>query len=83
MGSPTKPHARGWRLTLETSRSSIKKVGCSSLNPVHGSTRRISYEDSRGTQVSNFWDDIYYVKRPGYPTQKPIELLERIIKAEQ
>ena len=72
---------RGWRLTLEN----LKKLDQEGrlFFPKSGTRiyKKNFLEDSRGTQVSNFWDDIYYVKRPGYPTQKPIELLERIIKA--
>ena len=70
---------RGWRLTLEN----LKKLDQEGrlFFPKSGTRiyKKNFLEDSRA--VSNFWDDIYYVKRPGYPTQKPIELLERIIKA--
>lgn len=50
-------------------------------------TRRIYLEDSSGVPISDVWDDIAnfqtIVNSPeivGYPTQKPIRLLERIIK---
>ncbi len=43
-------------------------------------------DDKEGTLISDVWDDIEVVhsqskERLGYPTQKPVALLERIIKA--
>ena len=43
-------------------------------------------DESNGTQVDTVWDDIRAInsqakERVGYPTQKPLALLERIIKA--
>ena len=43
-------------------------------------------DEQKGTPASSFWDDIPPVQaqaaeRLGYPTQKPLALLERIIKA--
>ena len=43
-------------------------------------------DDTEGTPLGNVWDDIYPVnsqaaERLGYPTQKPVALLERIIQA--
>ncbi len=43
-------------------------------------------DESKGTQVDTVWDDIPAInsqakERVGYPTQKPLALLERIIKA--
>ena len=46
--------------------------------------KKIYAEDSKGTPVQNFWNDIHPVtRREGrtYPTQKPINLLKRIIKS--
>lgn len=46
--------------------------------------RRKYLKDYEGLALSNFWEDINNVsgnERTGYPTQKPLELLERIIKA--
>lgn len=42
--------------------------------------------DSKGPPIQNFWDDIYPITRSEqnkrhYPTQKPIKLLERIVRA--
>lgn len=44
------------------------------------------YDEVKGTAIGNLWDDINYInqvanERLDYPTQKPEELLERIIKA--
>lgn len=41
-------------------------------------------DEQEGVPIDDFWEDIDYVKggeRQGYPTQKPQELLERIINA--
>ena len=43
-------------------------------------------DESQGTKVQNLWDDINPIsananERLGYPTQKPVQLLERIISA--
>ena len=43
-------------------------------------------KDSKGSLVTDFWDDLVNMggtskERVGYPTQKPLALLERIIKA--
>ena len=46
--------------------------------------KKIYIEDSKGVPVQNFWNDIHPVtRREGrvYPTQKPINLLKRIIKS--
>ena len=51
-------------------------------------TPRVKFylDDSKGKAVSDIWDDISYLvgsskERTEYPTQKPLALLERIIKA--
>jgi len=48
-------------------------------------TRSVDYHPE-GTPVNSWWDDIrplinWHEERLGYPTQKPLALLERIIKA--
>ena len=48
--------------------------------------RKIYLDDSRGVPVPDLWDDIGALtgknnERVGYPTQKPLALYERIIKA--
>ena len=52
-----------------------------------GRLRRKSFVDElKGMPIQNLWDDIKQIgshakERTGYPTQKPLALLERIIKA--
>jgi hypothetical protein len=53
--------------------------------PKNGATPRLKYylEQSPGVPLGEIWDDIKLVQGKesiGYPTQKPIALLERIIK---
>jgi len=48
-------------------------------------SRKLEYR-KEGTPVNDWWNDIkplinWSVERTGYPTQKPLKLLERIIKA--
>lgn len=47
---------------------------------------KVYLDEYPGTPVANFWPDIAYVagnskERTGYPTQKPLKLLDRIIRA--
>ena len=53
-----------------------------------GSERRLYLDEGKGTPVLSWWTDIkgfgtvtQSKERTGYPTQKPIALIERIIKA--
>ena len=48
--------------------------------------KKIYLEDNKGVPVQNFWDDVYNISRSEsnkrkYPTQKPLKLLERIVKS--
>jgi len=48
--------------------------------------KKIYSHESKGVPVQNLWDDVYFISRSEknkrkYPTQKPLKLLERIIKA--
>lgn len=50
-----------------------------------GGTRSVEY-NPKGTPVNNWWNDIkplinWHKERTGYPTQKPLALLDRIINA--
>ena len=56
------------------------------VNPTKGGRRRIYLDDTKGDIVDSTWVDIPPVnpvakERVGYPTQKPLALLERILKA--
>ena len=48
--------------------------------------KKIYSHESKGVPVQNLWDDVYFISRSEknkrkYPTQKPLKLLQRIIKA--
>ena len=47
--------------------------------------RRVYLDETQGRPVPDYWEDITFLttsaERTGYPTQKPLALLERIIKA--
>ena len=48
--------------------------------------KKIYSHESKGVPVQNLWDDVYFISRSQknkrkYPTQKPLKLLERIIKS--
>ena len=79
----TNPHPSGWRLSKERLEEEYQKGNIL----IHDGKRleRRKYErDFRGKQVGNLWSDIDPAlgsERVGYPTQKPIALLNRIIAA--
>lgn len=73
----------GWRMSEDA------LVELDSENLLHyGKTtvyKKIYLEDNKGVPVQNLWDDIFFISRSEknkrkYPTQKPLKLLERIIK---
>jgi len=48
--------------------------------------KKIYLDENKGVPVQNLWDDVYFISRSEsnkrkYPTQKPLRLLERIIKS--
>ncbi len=56
------------------------------VNPTRGGRRRIYLDETQGDIIDNVWTDIPPVnpnsrERMGYPTQKPVALLERVIQA--
>jgi site-specific DNA-methyltransferase (adenine-specific) len=82
-----KPHPNGWAFTLQK----MKEYDAAGLlhfpeNP-NGRIRLKRYLDEMpGTPMGNVWDDILPLnsqaqERLGYPTQKPVALLDRILQA--
>ena len=77
------PHPSGWRLIKERLEEEYQKGNI--VIRKDGKLERRKYQDDfRGTPIGNFWDDIPPAlgdERQGYPTQKPLALLKRIIEA--
>jgi DNA modification methylase len=74
----------GWRISedmlLDLERSNLLHFG---ENMVY---KKIYLEDNKGVPVQNLWDDVFFISRSEankrkYPTQKPLKLLERIIRS--
>lgn len=77
------PHIAGWRLSRERLEEEYQK-GNIVIRPDGKLERRKYLKDYKGASYGNIWDDILppgQGERTGYPTQKPLELLKRIIKA--
>lgn len=76
------PYPSGWRLSKERLEEEYQK---GNVVIKKGSLERRKYmEDYEGKPIDNNWIDIPRIGRKeyvGYPTQKPLALLERIIKA--
>ena len=72
----------GWRVSKETLERlhTADKIHYNRSNRPYRKEYRSEY---KGTDITNVWDDISVAsgkERTGYPTQKPLALLERIIK---
>ena len=80
------PPAKGWAVELDKMKQWDKEGRLIFPEKKDGRIRRKLYLDElKGKPVQNLWDDIQMVssqahERLGYPTQKPVALLERIIK---
>jgi DNA modification methylase len=83
-----KPHANGWAYSRET----MARLDGDSLihypaaGPGTGQIRLKRYLDDDGAPLSALWADIpavnsQAIERLGYPTQKPIGLIDRIVRA--
>ena len=76
------PHSAGW-LTSKERLIEIDKSG--ELEIVNNKIyRKLRLEKTKGIPINNIWEDIVQTmgnEKVGYPTQKPLPLLERIIKA--
>ena len=79
--------ALGWRWTQETFDRRIAANPRVIYWTANGRPRYKLYADEyEGAPVGNIWTDIPYLsagdaERTGYPTQKPLALMERVIKA--
>ena len=76
---------RYWRFTPENM-AALDAEGLISCEPGRVPQKILFLDESKGALVQDHWDDIMPMnamakERLGYPTQKPVALLERIIKA--
>ncbi len=82
-----KPHPNGWAVSIEKMRELDAQGRLHYPKKKDGRIQLKRFLDEmQGTPVSELWDDIKPVQsqareRLGYPTQKPVALLERIIQA--
>ena len=79
----TNPHASGWRLSKERLEEEYQKenIVIKENGKILRKARLIDY---KGENLGDLWADIkpaYGKERVGYPTQKPLALLERIIES--
>ncbi|AIQ95416.1 Type III restriction-modification system methylation subunit [Prochlorococcus sp. MIT 0604] len=80
-----KPPKNGWAISLEKMKEFDKDGRLVFPKSIDGRIRRKRYLDElKGKPISNLWDDIGQLssqssQRMNYPTQKPEELLERVI----
>ncbi len=82
-----KPHPNGWAV----SREKMEQLDAEGRlhypkSPTGRMQLRRFLDEMQGVPVDNLWDDIKPIgaqaaERLGYPTQKPLELLERIVAA--
>jgi len=78
---------KGWRVSIEE----MKKLDAEGRvwfpkNPNGRLRRKLFFEDQLGPKIGSVWTDIKPLQgasqeRLGYPTQKPVALLERILNA--
>lgn len=84
-GITYQPHPNGWSCNLERMQKYDQEGRLHFPTKHTGALRLKMYADeSRGERLQNIWDDISPIgaqatERVGYPTQKPLPLLERII----
>jgi len=78
-------HTRAWRYSKETMQR-LHDEGKLYYSKTGYARQKLFIEDSKGAPVQDLWTDISALtgsneERLGYPTQKPMALLERIISA--
>jgi len=82
-----KPPKKGWAISKEKMEQWDKEGRLIFPKNKNGRIRRKLFLDElKGKPVQNLWDDIQMIssqsaERLGYPTQKPVSLLKRIINA--
>lgn len=79
------PPPYGWRVEIEKLKQ-IDAAGNLAWTSSGAPRRKLRPEDDKGDPIGSFWGDIPPVnsqaeERIGYPTQKPLALLERVIRA--
>lgn len=79
------PPPYGWRMTRDKLEE-LDRAGNLGWSKTGAPRRKLRPEDDRGAPITSFWGDIAPLnsqaeERIGYPTQKPLALLERIIAA--
>ena len=77
---------RYWRYSKEQMADLIAKGLVMQPKPGGVPRRKYYLDEGRGVAVQSLWEDIpnlhaHAKERTGYPTQKPLELYERIVKA--
>ena len=77
------PPSSGWRIKKE-SLEALDLAGDLGWTSNGKPFRKLRLEDDKGRPVGNFWNDISLInsqsnERVGYPTQKPEQLLERML----
>jgi len=86
-GVTYQPHSNGWTVSIEKMRKLDEEGRLHFPAKPDGRMRLKQFADeSLGVKLQNLWDDISPIgsqaaERLGYPTQKPLALLERIIRA--
>lgn len=80
-----KGHTRAWRYSRETMER-LDSEGRLYYSRTGYARQKLYLDESRGVPVQDMWSDISslsgaHTERLGYPTQKPLALLERIISA--
>ena len=86
-GITYQPHPNGWSCDMKRMQRYDRENRLHYPKKTDGALRLKMYDDeSPGERLQNIWTDIPPIgaqaqERLGYPTQKPVALLERIIKA--
>lgn len=81
-----KPPAKGWRFSLETMEKLDAEGRIFHRGPDKRPRVKRYLDEMKGTRIGAVWTDLpnvhpWSAERLGYPTQKPLALLERVIEA--